>query len=142
MKKKHSKKTKSKNLKPEIKAKLPSNSRIITELRNHFIQNSKIWIGGLYIVLCVGIGIVGVWAYQDFQALQKLEQRHKELEYKINYWNNVVAEHQDYRDAYFQIAWYEYQMGNSKKAKESLEKVFEIDPNYEVGRKLESLLNK
>jgi tetratricopeptide (TPR) repeat protein len=46
------------------------------------------------------------------------------------YWVEIVRAHPDYRDGYFMVATLAYQRGNIREAREYLNKVSEIDPNY------------
>ncbi len=46
------------------------------------------------------------------------------------YWMEIVRAHPDYRDGYFMVATLAYQRGNMQQAREYLNKVREIDPNY------------
>ncbi len=71
-----------------------------------------------------------------------VKSQRSQLEKQIVYWENVVAGHKNYRDAYFTLALLEYKLGNNVKARMYLDKTFYIDPNFEEGRKLEQLLNK
>lgn len=54
------------------------------------------------------------------------------------YWNEVIAHHPDYRDAYAALATISYQLGKPEEARRYISTALELDPNY-MG--LQSLLN-
>lgn len=74
-------------------------------------------------------------------ALEIAKSRSSKIRQEISFWEKVVKEKPDYRDAYFQLAVLNYQLNHIKKAKEFLLKTLEIDPNFESAKKLEKILN-
>lgn len=98
-----------------------------------------LWIW-LVLILFLALVLVGFDLYKNYQKNEELLVKREEIVKKIEYWQNVVLKYKDYRDGYFQLAVLEYKLQNFGKAKVYLQKVFELDPNFEEGRKLEKLL--
>lgn len=107
--------------------KLPSNYRVITVI-----------ILSLFLVIL--ISLVSLDLYKNFQEKGKIEAKRAELASEVRYWENVVGKYKDYRDAYFKLAVLEYELKDFGKSRVYLRKVLEIDPNFEVGRRFEKLL--
>lgn len=121
--------------------KSPNIFRFIPEL--NLFRKEKIWLySTVTTVLLAGIAYIGWQAYENINQVTKIQIQRKEAEHQVSYWENVVKEHPNYRDAYFTLALLEYQLGNSANARSYLDKTFYIDPNFEEGRKLERLLNR
>lgn len=78
--------------------------------------------------------------HSKFNELQKLKNEREKIIFEINHWEKVVTNYKDYRDAYFKLAVLEYQLGESEKSKNYLNKALELDPNFEKGRELERIL--
>ena len=107
--------------------KLPSNYRVITVI-----------ILSLFLVIL--IFIVSLDLYKNFQEKGKIEAKRAKLASDVRYWETVVWKYKDYRDAYFKLAVLEYELKDFGKSRDYLRKVLEIDPNFEVGRRFEKLL--
>jgi tetratricopeptide (TPR) repeat protein len=77
-----------------------------------------------------------------WKALWQKKQTVKpeDLRELIKRWEEIVAEKPDYRDGYLQLAFLHYKLFENEKVKEYLEKALAIDPNFEVTRELEKLL--
>ncbi len=58
----------------------------------------------------------------------------------IVFWENIVAEKPDYRDAYLQLAVLNYKIWQNEKAEEYLKKALIIDPNFEPTLKLKKII--
>lgn len=108
--------------------KFPSNYRIITVIV-------------LSLVLIALISLISLDFYKNFGEKQRVGEERQKLVSEILFWQGIIAKHKDYRDAYFKLASLEYQLKNFNQARKYLQKVLEIDPNFEVGRRLEKLLN-
>lgn len=68
--------------------------------------------------------------YSDPEDIKKL----------ITIWEKIIKEKTGYRDGYLQLAYLHYKLYENEKAKEYLEKAIELDPNYELARELEKIL--
>lgn len=110
--------------------KFPNISRIFPVL---------LWSWVTFILFLIVI-LAGVDFYQNYKKNEELLIQREETLERINYWQGVVLKYKDYRDGYFQLAVLEYNLQNFEKAKAHLQKVFELDPNFEEGRELEKLL--
>lgn len=87
--------------------------------------------------------VLGKQTAQEFEKLWQ-EKRYsdpKEIRKLILAWEEIIIEKSDYRDAYLQLAYLHYKLFDNEEAKEYLQKAIELDPNYELTRKLEKILN-
>jgi len=75
------------------------------------------------------------------EALEKAKERPKKIRQEIEFWQEIIKEKQDYRDAYFQLAVLNYQIYQKGPAVKYLQKTLNLDPNFEPAKKLEKLLN-
>lgn len=62
------------------------------------------------------------------------------LESSYRYWQTVIKEKPDYRDAYLALAALAYQLGYTTDAKQYVEKIREIDPNLAMSYQLSALV--
>ncbi len=69
-------------------------------------------------------------------------QIHTTADTRYAYWMEIIRAHPDYRDGYFMVATLAYQRGNIREAREYLNKVREIDPNYPGIPQLAELLSE
>jgi tetratricopeptide (TPR) repeat protein len=88
------------------------------------------------IIILAGITSQSIFLAQNMKELETLDAEREELVSELTYWQQVVTEYKDYRDAYFRIATLEYQLGQLDEAKQSVEKVLGIDPNFENAKVL------
>lgn len=105
----------------------------------------KVVTGAVMLLSLAIFSAIAVIAYDTYRLekqKQALMQEREKISSQINYWQDVTKKYQGYRDGYFQLALLEYQLGEKEKATVYLQNVFDIDPNYEPGRKLEALLKK
>lgn len=54
----------------------------------------------------------------------------RDVEKEIIFWENLVSQIPTYRDGYLKLAILYNRLGNASKAKESLQKAIDIDPNH------------
>lgn len=76
------------------------------------------------------------------EILAKLRSEPQGIRDEIAFWEKIIAEKPDYRDAYLQLSILNYQIYENEKAKIYLKKVLDLDPNFESARKLEEVLRK
>jgi len=81
-------------------------------------------------------------ALSPIKILEKIKNEPQRIGQEISYWENVVSQKPDYRDAYLQLAILNYRIYKNEKAKEYLKRAREIDPNYEPARGLERVLEE
>ena len=58
----------------------------------------------------------------------------------IKAWEKIIEDKPQYRDAYLQLAILNYKIKEIQKAKDNLNKALEIDPNFELTKKLEEII--
>ena len=92
------------------------------------------------IVFMIAVVIVTADLRNNLQARQSIDRQRGDLMKNLNFWEDFIAKHNNFRDAYFQASILEYQMGDISKAKIYVEKGLALDPNSENGRKIEQLL--
>lgn len=110
----------------------PRISRVITE---------KWFLIGLVCgILLVGIFIVASNIQANIQEKKDLEQKRETIKQQITYWQENARKYPGYRDAYFQLALLEYQLGDAQSSQNYLNKVESIDPNFQEAQKLEKVL--
>lgn len=119
------------------KQQLPSNYRTIPEKLN---TDKTVFFVGLVIML-FAISLIGLNIYLNFQKQKNLTNEKFRVIREISFWENEVARHSNYRDGYMSLALLNFQVKNFKEARNSLKKIFELDPNFEKGRELEKLLD-
>lgn len=83
-----------------------------------------------------GIVLQGITLHDTLHQVELAKERRLQLTQELSYWQDVVRQHDDYRDAYFKIATIQYQLGEINQAQKSLEKVLALDPNFEKARVL------
>lgn len=141
-----------KNVKKKIykKEKSPSNSRSITEQSKFFFFriNSADFLrfGGwtlklfVFLVFVVAVIVVSYDLQRNIQMKEIIDSEREVLTKSLIFWEDFMATHNNYGDAYFQASILEYRLGNIPKAKEYMEKGLTIDPSSADGRKLEQFL--
>lgn len=111
---------------------------------SRFIPEKGQFSRTLYLIVyaCVSLSVLLV-GYQLFISLSqyaRLSSKKKEIESKLTFWQQTAVNYPGYRDAYFQIAILDFQLGYKDEAKNSLNKALELDPNFQKGRELEKIL--
>lgn len=77
---------------------------------------------------------------EGLSQVAKIKSQPEEIKTQIIFWEKIVAEFPNYRDAYLKLAILNYKINRLFDAKKYLDKALEIDPNNEVAKKLSSLL--
>lgn len=67
---------------------------------------------------------------------RKIQTNPEDIKKLIIYWEKIVAEKENYRDAYLQLALLHYQLFENEKAQEYLNQALELDPNFEPAQKI------
>lgn len=123
-----------------LPAQFPNIYRFITELpRARQLYYGKIlivsFVSGFLLMASV---LKSAELIQSVQAVQTLDQQRNALLDEKTYWEQVVAKHEGYRDAYFKLAVISYQLGEREQMHKYLDKALEIDPNFQEGREFKS----
>lgn len=58
----------------------------------------------------------------------------------IKAWEKIIEDKPQYRDAYLQLTILNYKIKEIQKAKDNLNKALEIDPNFELTKKLKEII--
>lgn len=151
---------------PDMKNKLsasefPNISRLITEnglfkktknnkfrLLNQAKLNKIAKILGIFLVfvltfsLAFGIVVFSIRIYSLYGYIRQINTEKQSLQDKVNFWQSVAGKYDGYKDAYFQMAVYDYQLGNYQKSKQENQQALLLDPNFENAKRLETLLDK
>lgn len=137
--------------KKKSKRKLPKIYRFIPEgFRKHLLNLNrrkafnvyKITLKALTVfIFIVTIIILGLDLYSNIQDKKKIDFEREKITKELTFWQSFIEEHQDYRDAYLQLAVLEYKLRDFNKAKFYLNQALAIDPNFEKGRELEKVLS-
>ncbi|MCL4418976.1 tetratricopeptide repeat protein [Patescibacteria group bacterium] len=121
------------------KTKFPKIFRFITERLELF---KLVLIGFVSGILFAVLVFVAIDVYKNYQQKLLLDLERRAIINEISFWNNASIKYQGNKDAYFQLALLEYRLKDFSKSKYYLQKALFLDPNFEDGRKLESILNK
>lgn len=133
-----------KGIKKKIyKKKSPSNSRSITEkakffsLSRFFLITLKILVAFAFVATAI---VVALDLQNNLQQKKQIDLQRMSLNKELIFWQNFITKNDNYRDAYFQAAISEYKLGENGKARDYLQKGLNIDPNSEIGKKIDKLL--
>lgn len=87
--------------------------------------------------------ILGEQTSQKFEELwqKKHYSDPKDIKKLIAVWEKIIKEKPNYRDGYLQLVYLHYRLYENELARKYLEKAIELDPNYELTREMEKLLN-
>lgn len=91
-------------------------------------QTSKVWLLwiGSGIILLISLLNFGLWSRNKIAGWQR-----QPIEQEIAKWEEIVSNTPTYRDGYLKLATLYWKLKEDNKAKESLNRATEIDPNYE-----------
>jgi tetratricopeptide (TPR) repeat protein len=82
----------------------------------------------------MAISMKGYMLIREVQALHTAQIQRAEIAEQLVYWENVLAKHAGYRDAYFKASVLAYQLGEKDKAKQYLIEAMALDPNFSDGK--------
>ncbi|HZE87089.1 MAG TPA: hypothetical protein VE090_02665 [Methylomirabilota bacterium] len=123
----------------------PNNLRFITE--HPWFSRSTLFTKLLFAsfisgIILIGIVLQGFMLQQNLQKGQEINQERLKLTQELIYWQNTAKHYTNYRDIYFRIATLQYEIGNNEAARDSLQKVLSLDPNFKEGQLLGEKINK
>lgn len=55
-----------------------------------------------------------------------------QVERSYEEWKQVVEKRPDYRDGYVRLAWYARELGKTEEEQSYLQKIRQLDPNYQI----------
>jgi len=96
----------------------------------------------IIVALISGIVFFSLRTYQYYTEVQRIVVQRQELQGRINFWQSIADKYAGYKDAYFQMAVLDYNLGNFGKAKLENKKALTLDPNFIDAQKLEAVLDK
>lgn len=115
----------------------PQNNDLFPKIFRFITEHANILVVILAsLVVLAGIGIEGTRLYGNKEKKEAFEQKKLSLTKELQYWQGVARQYDNYRDVYFRIASLQYQLGDVDAAKQSLDKVLALDPNFENARVL------
>ena len=94
------------------------------------------------ILLLFGVSIFTIKLYQEIGLYSAIVNQRQVMQKKINFWQSFTQKYDGYKDAYFQIALLEYQLGNFEKAREYNKQALLLDPGFDDAKSLRVLLSK
>ena len=101
---------------------------------------SKIfWLGGILIISLIGAILFGWQSYQEWKNWQQAQQEKAQVVRELATWEQVIEKYPTYRDAYFEAAVLSYRLGDVQKEKQYIERLRQIDPNFELINELEKI---
>lgn len=120
----------------------PSISRSIPESFSGRVVRSGNWFlfGVVLGILIVAIALISWNIQSNMQEKKQLEQNRAKIQGEVNYWREMVNKYPGNRDAYFQLALLEYQLGDTQASSTYVTKVKLLDPNFQEAYKLEKVL--
>lgn len=81
----------------------------------------------------------------DSQVKELWQQKYlsdpEDIQKLIAFWEKIIEEKPDYRDAYLQLVVLHYKLWQNEKAQAYLEKALVVDPNFEVTLKLKKTIS-
>jgi len=111
------------------------------KLKKYLVICTAIGVFVVIVILTVGITIFGAKVYQNYQQIAKISLQRQQIQSKINFWQSIADKYDGFKDAYFQMAILDYNLGNFKKAKLENVKALTLDPNFNDAKNLEEVLN-
>jgi tetratricopeptide (TPR) repeat protein len=111
------------------------------ELKKFLVIFSAVTVFMIMAVLAIGIGFFSVKVYQDYQQVNQINAQRQQIQGKINFWQSIADKYDGYKDAYFQMAILDYNLGNFKKAKLENQKALTLDPNFDDAKNLKVVLD-
>jgi tetratricopeptide (TPR) repeat protein len=123
-----------------MKKKLPIISRYIPKMiAMHWELIFTSFVSG---VLLMTAGIVTNDILSEYHKLRAIETERAQIAAKRSKWEEIAKHFPDYRDAYFQVALASYQLGDGKKARDTIQRVLRLDPQFAPAKALESKIGK
>lgn len=120
---------------PRIYRIIPDSAKLLKIYR----LSLKVFVAFIFILAVI---VVGLDLQANIQEKQAIGLERENLTKELKFWEDFIAKHQDYRDAYLQASILEYKLGNMSKAKMYVGKGLSLDPNSGDGLKIEAFLSK
>lgn len=82
--------------------------------------------------------------YQNGSLNQLWQEKHysdpEDIKELIKSWEKIIEDKPQYRDAYLQLTILNYKIKETQKAENNLNKALEIDPNFELTKRLKEII--
>lgn len=127
----------------------PRNYRIITERFKKFKRNNTKLLERLrievlvfvYVVTIFSILILGFNLLTNLQNQNQISFQKEKIQSEIRLWQDIADKFKNYKEAYYELAVLEYQLGDIEKSKYYLDKSLFLDPNFDKARELKKILD-
>ncbi len=117
----------------------PSISRIIPVSPSVFLHEWFV-VSGVSFVFLVMIISLSVQINGQITELAKKHAMRQSILNEMTYWESVVKQYPDYRDAYYQLALLQYQVDEVENARKSVSQALRLDPGFLPGRAFQEKL--
>lgn len=135
MKKKPAKKS------PSFYRNIPERFSIFTKKNKRVLSSLKFEIlVFLYAVMILFIILLVFDLFSNMQRQKKVNFQREKIESEIKLWQDIASKFKNYKEAYYQLAVLEYELGDKEKAKYYLDKSLYIDPNFDKARSFQNIL--
>lgn len=110
---------------------------IVSKAKYELLLANERWVPGKAGTL--NAPVLGAQA-SPADMLTAWENEPARLEKDYRYWQSIIKEKPDYRDAYVSLATIAYQLGYKTDAKQYVEKIREIDPGLAINKQLSAFV--
>ena len=129
--------------------KFPNISRSFTELFNlkrgfKSKKRKKIFTALILSTSIFFLALILLLSVVLFNLLEKrdqIAQQKASFMSQVSFWQNIIVERPDYRDAYFELSILEFKLKDINSSKFYLEKALTLDPNFKQGIEFQKTLN-
>lgn len=105
-------------------------------------QNELVYASSLKATLTPNSQVLGASTIDPGVILNNWQHERGNLERELNYWQNIVAEKPDYRDAYLELAALAYRLSRYQEAKNYLDQALTLNPNNALLSKFSEIINE
>lgn len=105
-----------------------------------FTENPLLTVLVSFLIALVVL-LIGLDLSNNLRRLKTVQSERQEIKRQLQYWQEITSKYKNYRDGYFALSLLEYRLRDFDKAKFYLQKVLEIDPNFDKGKELGKKLN-
>lgn len=95
----------------------------------------------LYVVTIFSILILAFNLFTNLQRQKEINFQREKIQSEIKLWQDVADKFKNYKEAYYQLAVLEYELGEIEKAKFYISKSLYLDPNFDKAKELKKILN-
>ena len=107
--------------------------------KNRSLINRSTLIRALELILLILLILSVLWPKRD--VFWEWQEK-KRTENEIVEWKEASEKYPGYRDIYLRLAVLNWKIKNDEKAKENLQKAKELDPNFEMTKEIEEIIQE